>query len=170
MIPLLWRRAALVRLALGIAALALAGGAVLGTQLTAGALHRQAAAAVRERAGSAEYDIQPFARSGFTPAQVRAIAKLKAVSVASPLEEKADLARLPSKAFRQVILVGASPSGVALRPLPLLRGRRPTGPYQIAVSQNLSPGISISSGVVTPGRVGIGQKLQLIESKAAKKF
>ena len=79
MIPLLWRRAALARLALGVAALALGGGAILGTQLTAGALHRQATAAIRERAGSAEYDIQPFARQGFTPAQVMAISKLKVV-------------------------------------------------------------------------------------------
>jgi putative ABC transport system permease protein len=170
LIPLLWRRAALARLALGVAALALAGGAVLGTQLTAGALQRQASAAVQERAGSAQYDIQPFARAGFTTAQVQAIAKLKVVSSESALEEKADLARLPSRAFRQVVLVAVGPKGVALRPLPVIRGHRPSSLDQIAVSQNLSPGISLSSGAVTPGRVRIGQALQLIASKAARNF
>ncbi|MGC1183611.1 MAG: FtsX-like permease family protein [Candidatus Dormiibacterota bacterium] len=170
MIPLLWRRAALARLALGVAALALAGGAVLGTQLTAGALQRQASAAVQERAGSAEYDIQPFARTGFTTAQVKAIAKLKVVSSEAALEEKADLARLPSGAFRQVVLVAVGAKGVALRPLPVLRGHQPSALDQIDVSQNLSPGISLSTGAVTPGRVRIGQSLHLIESKAARKF
>ena len=170
MIPLLWRRAALARLALGVAALALAGGAVLGTQLTAGALHRQATDAIQERAGSAEYDIQPFARAGFTAAQVKAIGKLKAVSAASPLAEKADLAQLPSRAFRQVVLVAVGANGVAFRPLPLVRGRRPLGKDEVAVSQNLTPGISLSTGVVTPGKVKIGQKLQLVETKSASKF
>ncbi|HVB14046.1 MAG TPA: FtsX-like permease family protein [Candidatus Dormibacteraeota bacterium] len=170
MIPLLWRRAALARLALGVAALALGGGAVLGTQLTAGALHRQASAAIQQRAGSAEYDIQPFARAGFTIPQVQAIAKLQVVTAAAPLEEKADLARLPSHAFRQVVLVATGPRGVALRPLPVIKGSRPQAQNQVAVSQNLAPGISLSTGAVTPGRVGIGQTLQLIESKADRKF
>jgi putative ABC transport system permease protein len=170
LIPLLWRRAALARLALGVAALALAGGAVLGTQLTANALRRQASTAIQERAGSAEYDIQPFARAGFTTAQVKAIAKLKAVSSIAPLEEKADLARLPSKAFRQVVLVAVGAKGVALRPLPVTRGRAPRGSNEVAVSENLSPGISLSTGVVTPGKVRIGQSLELVESKADKQF
>jgi putative ABC transport system permease protein len=170
LIPLLWRRAALARLALGVAALALGGGAVLGTQLTAGALHRQATTAIRQRAGSAEYDIQAFARQGFTTAQVKAIAKLKVVSTASPLEEKADLARLPSHAFRQVVLVATGAKGVALRPLPVIRGRGPRSVGEVAVSQNLAPGISLTTGAVTPGKVGIGQKLQLIDSKGATKF
>jgi putative ABC transport system permease protein len=157
-------------LALGVAALALAGGAVLGTQLTASALHRQATVAVQQRAGSAEYDIQPFSHQGFTTAQVKAIAKLKVVTTAAPLEEKADLARLPSHAFRQVVLVATGAQGVALRPLPVIRGSVPRSKYQVAVSQNLAPGISISTGVVTPGKVRIGQKLQLVESKADKMF
>ncbi|MGC2192833.1 MAG: FtsX-like permease family protein, partial [Candidatus Dormiibacterota bacterium] len=143
---------------------------VLGTQLTASALHRQATMAVQQRAGSAEYDIQPFSRQGFTTAQVKAIAKLKVVTAAAPLEEKADLARLPSHAFRQVVLVATGAQGVALRPLPVTRGRAPRSKYQVAVSQNLAPGISISTGVVTPGKVRIGQELHLIESKADKKF
>jgi putative ABC transport system permease protein len=170
LIPLLWRRAALARLALGVAALALGGGAILGTQLTAGALHRQATAAIRERAGSAEYDIQPFARQGFTAAQVMAISKLKVVSAASPLEEKADLAGLPSHAFRQVVLVVAGAKGVAFRPLPLVRGRRPRSLEEVAVSQNLTPGISLRTGARAPGKVGIGQKLELIKSAGAGKF
>ncbi len=143
---------------------------MLGTQLSAGALHRQASGAVAERAGSAEYDIQPFARQGFTAAQVKAIANLKVVSAVSPLEEKADLARLPSHSFRQVVLVAAGPKGVALRPLPLVRGSRPRADDEVAISENLSPGISLSTGAVTPGRVGIGQSLQLIESKASRNF
>ncbi|HVB14168.1 MAG TPA: FtsX-like permease family protein [Candidatus Dormibacteraeota bacterium] len=170
MIPLLWRRAALARLALGVAALGLGGGAVLGTQLTASALSRQATAAIQQRAGSAEYDIQPFASQGFTTAQVKAIAKLKVVTTAAPLEEKADLARLPSHAFRQVVLVATDAQGVALRPLPVIRGRRPRSLAEVAVSQNLSPGISISSGAITPGKVRIGQKLQLIKSKGSSYF
>ncbi|MGB9482702.1 MAG: FtsX-like permease family protein [Candidatus Dormiibacterota bacterium] len=170
MIPLLWRRAALARLALGVAALALGGGAVLGTQLTSGALHQQATAAVQQRAGAAEYDIQPFARQGFTTAQLKAIAKLKVVTSASPLEEKADLARLPSKAFRQVVLVATSARGVALRPLPVIKGSSPRSEDEVAVSQNLAPGISLTSGAVTPGKVRIGQQLQLVESKGVKKF
>ncbi len=170
MIPLLWRRAAMARLVLGVAALALGGGAILGTQLTAAALHRQASQAIAQRSGSAEYDIQPFARLGFTTAQVEAISKLRAVSVAVPLEEKADLARLPSRAFRQVVLVATNAQGVALRPLPLVRGSRPKDSAQVAVSQDLAPGISISSGALTPGKVGVGQKLQLIESGGAANF
>ena len=160
----------MARLALGVAALALGGGAVLGTQLAAGALHRQATAAVQQRAGSAEYDIRPFARQGFTSAQVKAIAKLKVVTAASPLEEKADLARLPSHAFRQVVLVATGPQGVALRPLPVIKGSSPRAQDEVAVSENLAPGISPSTGALTPGKVEIGQKLQLIESKASKKF
>ncbi|MGA8207161.1 MAG: FtsX-like permease family protein [Candidatus Dormiibacterota bacterium] len=170
MIALLWRRTALVRLILGAAALALGGGAILGTQLTAAALHRQAAAAIQERAGSAQYDIQPFASAGFTKAQVESISKLKLVSSASPLEEKADLAELPSHAFRQVLLVAVSSTGVALRPLPLVKGSIPRAIDQVAVSQNLSPGISISSGALTPGQVRIGQQLALVETKATGKF
>lgn len=170
MIALLWRRAALARLALGVVALALGGGAVLGTQLAAGALHRQAAAAVRQRAGAAEYDIQPFAGAGFSAAQVDAIAKLKVVRSASPLEEKADLAELPSHAFRQVVLVVVGRQGVALRPLPLVQGSRPRSLSDVAVSQNLSPGISISTGALTTGQVGIGQKLSLVKSKGIGSF
>jgi putative ABC transport system permease protein len=169
-IALLWRRTALARLALGVAALALGGGAILGTQLTAAALHRQATAAIQERAGSAQYDIQPFASAGFTQEQVEAISKLKVVSSASALEEKADLAELPSRALRQVVLVEVSSTGAALRPLPLLRGSAPRSLDQVAISQNLSPGISISSGAQTPGKVGIGQKLALVETKATGKF
>jgi putative ABC transport system permease protein len=169
-IALLWRRTALARIALGIAALALGGGAILGTQLTAAALHRQATTAIQERAGSAQYDIQPFASSGFTKAQAEAIAKLKAVSSASPLEEKADLAELPSHAFRQVVLVAVSSSGAALRPLPLVKGSAPRSIDQVAISQNLSPGISISSGALTPGKVKVGQKLSLVETKATGAF
>lgn len=170
MIPLLWRRAALARLLLGVVALALGGGAVLGTQLTAGALHRQATEAVQQRAGSAQYDIVPFARQGFTTAQEKAISRLKVVTRASPLQEKADLARLPSGAFRQVVLVATGAQGVALRPLPVIHGRRPRTPDQVSVSENLAPGISPSTGVVTPGQVQIGEKLQLIESKGARRF
>ncbi|MFZ0168910.1 MAG: FtsX-like permease family protein [Candidatus Dormiibacterota bacterium] len=170
MIALLWRRTALARLALGIAAMALGGGAVLGTQLTAAALHRQATTAIHERAGSAQYDIQAFASAGFTGPQVQAIAKLRAVRTASPLQEKADLAELPTHAFRQIVLVVVSPSGAALRRLPLLKGSGPSSIDQVAVSQNLSPGISISSGALTPGKVGIGQKLSLVESKATGRF
>ncbi|MGC2295927.1 MAG: FtsX-like permease family protein [Candidatus Dormiibacterota bacterium] len=170
MIALLWRRTALARLALGVGALALGGGAVLGTQLTAAALHRQATTAIQERAGSAQYDIQPFASSGFSKPQVESISKLKLVSSASPLEEKADLAELPSHAFRQVLLVAVSSTGAALRPLPLLKGSMPRAIDQVAISQNLSPGRSLSNGALTPGRVGIGQKLTLVETKATGTF
>ncbi|MFZ0995199.1 MAG: FtsX-like permease family protein [Candidatus Dormiibacterota bacterium] len=170
MIALLWRRTALARIALGIAALALGGGAILGTQLTAAALHRQATAAIQERAGSAQYDIQPFASAGFTRAQAEAISRLRAVSSASPLEEKADLAELPSHAFRQVVLVAVTSTGAALRRLPLVKGSAPRSIDQVAVSQNLSPGISISSGALTAGKVKIGQKLALVETKATGAF
>jgi putative ABC transport system permease protein len=169
-IPLLWRRAALVRLALGVVALALGGGAVLGTQLAAGALQRQAATAVRERAGTAEYDIQPFNQTGFTKQQVEAISKFSVVAKASPLEEKADLAELPSHSFRQVLLIVAGEDGVALRPLPMVRGARPGSLYRIVVSQNLSPGISIGTGAETPGKVGIGQSLELVKTAGVGAF
>lgn len=170
MIPLLWRRGGLVRLAFGVVALALGGAAVLGTQLTASALQRQSASAVRARAGSAEYDIEVFEASGFSPAQVAAVARLKVVSEASALEQKADLAQLPSGGFRQVVLVASGAHGVALRPLPLVVGRAPVGLRQVAVSQSLAPGISIASGVKTPGRVGLGQRLSLLQSKASGRF
>jgi len=169
-IPLLWRRVALARLVLGVLALGLGGGAVLGTQLAAGALQRQTATAVRERAGAAEYDIQPFNAPGFTGQQVEAISKLAAVTEASPLEEKADLAELPSHGFRQVLLIVAGRDGVALRPLPVVRGSRPRSLHQIAVSQHLSPGISVATGAKTPGKVGIGQNLELVKSAGVGAF
>lgn len=170
MIPLLWRRTALVRLALGIAALALGGGAVLGTQLTAGALQRQATTAIQQRAGSAQYDVKPFNQPGFTSQQVEAISKFPIVAKASPLEEKADLAELPSHAFRQVVLVVSGRSGVALRRLPVVQGSAPESADQIAVSQNLSPGISISTGAKTPGKIRLGQKLDLVKSTGTGRF
>jgi putative ABC transport system permease protein len=161
---------ALARLVLGVLALGLGGGAVLGTQLAAGALQRQTATAVRERAGAAEYDIQPFNAPGFTGQQVEAISKLAAVTEASPLEEKADLAELPSHGFRQVLLIVAGRDGVALRPLPVVRGSRPRSLHQIAVSQHLSPGISVATGAKTPGKVGIGQNLELVKSAGVGAF
>ncbi len=170
MIPLLWRRAGLVRLALGVVALALAGGAVLGTQLTAASLHRQAEAAVRERAGTAQFDIEPFSGGGFTAAQVRAVAHLRAVATVAELARKPDLAELPSHAFRQVVLVVVARGGVALRPLPLVAGRAPRAQDQVAVSQALSPGISISSGAQAPGTVGVGQSLRLIKQRGEGAF
>ncbi len=165
MIPLLWRRGALLRLGLGVAALALAGGAVLGTQLTSGALQHQATAAVSQQAGRAQYDITPFSRAGFDLAQVRAISHLGAVVQSAPLWEKPDLAQLPSGAFRQVELVADSTAeGVALRTLPLLQGRSPRGAGQVAVSQDLSPGIAVGSGAVQSGAVRLGQRLRLVSS------
>lgn len=170
MIPLLWRRAALVRLALGIAALALGGGAVLGTQLTAGALQRQATTAIQQRAGSAQYDIKPFNQPGFTSQQVKAISKFSIVAKASPLQEKADLAELPTHAFRQVVLVVSGRSGVALRQLPVVLGSAPKSLDQIAVSQNLGSGISIRTGAKTPGQIRLGQTLNLVKSAGTSGF
>ena len=76
MIPLLWRRTAATRLAVAMVALGLGGGAVLGTQLAASALQGQAQLAERQAAGRAQYDLLPFARTGFTSPQARAGAKL----------------------------------------------------------------------------------------------
>ncbi len=170
MIPLIWRRGGGVRLLLALAALALGGGAVLGTQLTAAALQGQAAAAVAARAGSAQYDIQPFGEQGFTAAETKAVSRLPAVALVAPLEQKADLAQLPSGGFRQVVLVAAGAEGVALRPLPLVRGRAPSAPRQVAVSQDLAPGLSLSSGAQTPGRVAPGQRLRLVGSHGSRPF
>ncbi len=163
MIPLLWRRAGMVRLALGIAALALAGGAVLGTQLTAASLQRQAQRAASEQAGRAQFDIEPFNASGFSPSAVRAIAQLPLVSALGELARKPDLAQLPGASFRQVVLVAAGPGGVALRPLPLLAGHAPRGLGQVAVSESLNGGVTVRPGARSPGAVGLGRHLHLIE-------
>ena len=146
MIPLLWRRSALARLLLAVAALALGGASVLGTQLAAGALHAQAERAAQLAAGRAQYDIAPFSRPGFSATEVAGVQRLPAISDVSLLTSKADLARLPGGGFQQVILVLVYPQGVALRPLPLLRGRRPGAGMVVAVSQSLSPGFSASTG------------------------
>jgi len=172
MIPLLWRRTSLARLLLGIAALALGGGAILGTQLAAGALRQQAAAASAQAAGAAQYDIAPFSRSGFTSAEAQAAARLPGVEEMQPLRRKPDLARLPSGGFRQVVLVVVGSGGVALRPLPVVAGRSPSpaSRYEIAISQSLSPGFVGSTGQVASGAVGLGQQLALTESHAIQRF
>lgn len=169
MIPLLWRRTAATRLAVALAALGLGGGAVLGTQLASSALQGQAQLAARQAAGQAQYDVLPFARTGFTVAQARAVARLPAVRTEGLLLRKADLARLPTGAFRQVVLVVVGGGGVALRPLPLISGKPPAG-HEIAVSQSLSPGYSGATGELAAGGVTVGQRLQLTESKGEGTF
>ena len=172
MIPLLWRRTAMARLLLGIAALALGGGAILGTQLASSALRQQAREAISLAAGRAQYDIAPFSRAGFTPSEAAAAARLPGVAELATLSRKPDLARLPSGGFRQVVLVVVGSHGVALRPLPLVLGRSPSqsGADQIAISQSLSPGFSGSTGQVAPGAVGLGQNLALTETHAIQRF
>lgn len=169
MIPLLWRRTAATRLAVAMVALGLGGGAVLGTQLAASALQGQAQLAERQAAGRAQYDILPFARTGFTSQQARAVAKLPGVATEGVLLRKADLARLPTGGFRQVVLVVLGKGGVALRPLPLVSGQAPTG-NAVAVSQSLSPGFSGATGELAAGAVAIGQRVQLTESKGEGSF
>jgi putative ABC transport system permease protein len=172
MILLLWRRASLARLALGLVALALGGGAILGTQLALGALNNQARSAIGQAAGRAQYDIAPFSRPGFSASEEAAVSRLPSVAELSALARKADLALLPSGGFRQVVLVVVNSSGVALRRLPLVSGRAPNqgAVDQIAISQSLSPGSSDSSGKVTAGTVKVGQRLKLTEVKAIKPF
>ena len=172
MIPLLWRRAAVARLLLGIAALALGAGGILGTQLASSALRQQAAAAVSQTAGAAEYDITPFSRSGFTSAEAVAAARLPAVAELETLSRKPDLARLPTGGFRQVVLVVVGAHGVALRPLPLVAGHSPAqgSLYQIAISQSLSPGFSGQTGQVASGAVRVGQRLALTGTHAIQRF
>ena len=170
MIPLLWRRAALARLLLAVAALALGGASVLGTQLAAGALHAQAERAAQLAAGRAQYDIAPFSRPGFSATEVAGVQRLPAISDVGLLTSKADLARLPGGGFQQVILVLVYPQGVALRPLPLLRGRRPGAGMVVAVSQSLSPGFSASTGQGASGAVGVGGAIGLTESKGVGTF
>jgi putative ABC transport system permease protein len=169
---LLWRRAALARLTLGIVALALGGGAILGTQLAMAALNGQARSAIEQAAGRAQYDISPFSRPGFSASEEEAVARLPSVAELSALTRKADLAQLPSGGFRQVVLVVVNSSGVALRQLPLVDGRAPNQATtnQIAISQSLSPGTSDATGKVTAGKVSIGQRLKLTEAKAIKPF
>ena len=170
MIPLLWRRSALARLLLAVAALALGGASVLGTQLAAAALHYQAERAAQLAAGRAQYDISPFSRPGFSPSEVAAVRKLTAVSEVGLLTSKADLARLPGGGFQQVVLVLDYPQGVALRPLPLLRGSRPGAGMVVAVSQSLSPGFSAATGQGAPGAVGLGGSIELTESRGVGRF
>ncbi|MHB8393667.1 MAG: ABC transporter permease [Candidatus Dormibacteria bacterium] len=170
MIPLLFRRAALARLGLGVAALALGGGAVLGIQLASSALQRQSLAAIRQSAGAAQYDIIPFSRPGFSPQEVAAVTDLPAVSEVAVLARKADLAELPSGGYRQVVLVEVGPHGVALRPLPLLAGTSPTGLMQVAVSQSLSPGLSPATGQLAAGSVLLGGRLALTEAHGIQRF
>ncbi|MHB8323897.1 MAG: ABC transporter permease [Candidatus Dormibacteria bacterium] len=172
MIPLLWRRTALARLLLGIAALALGGGAILGSQLASSALRQQAQAAISQAAGGAQYDIAPFSRAGFTASEAAAAARLPGVAELEALSRKPDLARLPSGGFRQVVLVVVGSHGVALRPLPLVGGHSPSqaGRYQIAISQSLSPGFAGATGQVASGGVGLGQQLALTETHAIQRF
>jgi putative ABC transport system permease protein len=172
MILLLWRRASLARLALGLVALALGGGAILGTQLALGALNDQARSAIGQAAGRAQYDIAPFSRPGFSASEEAAVSRLPSVAELSAFARKADLAQLPSGGFRQVVLVVVNSSGVALRRLPLVSGRAPNQGTidQIAISQSLSPGRSDSTGKVTAGTVKVGQRLKLTEAKAIKPF
>ena len=170
MIPLLWRRSALARLLLAVAALALGGASVLGTQLAAAALRQQAQRAAQLAAGRAQYDIAPFSRPGFSASEVAALQKLPAVSAVGLLTSKADLARLPGGGFQQVVLVLVYPQGVALRPLPLLRGGRPGAGRVVAVSQSLSPGFSASTGQGSSGAVGIGGSIGLTESRGVGSF
>ncbi len=170
MIPLLWRRSAAARLTLAVIALALGGGAVLGIQLAAGALQQQSRTAAQEAAGAAQIDIMPFSRPGFSAAELAAVRRLAPVEEAQPLVEKADLAQLPSGGFRQVVLVEVGAGGVALRPLPLVRGRAPRSEMEVAVSQSLSPGISLASGQETAGSVSLGQSLTLTESRGVRRF
>jgi putative ABC transport system permease protein len=172
MILLLWRRAALARLVLGVVALALGGGAILGTQLALAALNSQAQSAIELSAGRAQYDIAPFSRPGFSASEEAAVSRLPSVSELSALTRKADLAQLPSGGFRQVVLVVVNSSGVALRQLPLVGGTAPDQATsdQIAISQSLSPGSSDATGKVTAGPVRLGQRLKLTEVKAIKPF
>lgn len=170
MIPLLWRRAAIARLALAVIALALGGGAVLGIQLAAAALQQQSRDAAKEAAGLAQVDIMPFSRPGFSAAELEAVRRLGPVAQAEPLVEKADLAQLPSGGFRQVVLVEVGAGGVALRPLPVVRGRAPGSEMQVAVSESLSPGISLANGQRTAGSVSLGQSLTLTESRGVRRF
>ena len=170
MIPLLWRRAATARLALAVIALGLAGGAVLGIQLASAALRHQSEQAVQEAAGAAQFDIAPFSRPGFSAAEVAAVRRLPAVARASALVLKPDLAELPNGGFRQVVLIEVARGGVALRPLPLLKGRAPSGLLQVAVSESLSPGLAPATGQQASGGVSLGQRLALTESRRIQRF
>lgn len=160
----------MARLALATVSLALAGGAVLGTQLAVAALHRQSELAVLEAAGRAQFDVVPFSRPGFTAAEVAAVRRLPVVEEAAALVQKPDLAQLPNGGFLQVVLVEVGPHGVALRPLPVLRGRVPTGLLQVAVSQALSPGLSPTTGALTEGTVTVGGHLALTETHGIQHF
>ncbi len=170
MIPLLFRRAALARLVLGVLALALGGGAVLGIQLASSALQRQSQTAINQSAGTAQYDIVPFSRPGFSASEVAAVTRLSAVAEAAVLARKADLAELPSGGYRQVVLVEVGSRGVALRPLPLLQGSAPTGLLQVAVSQSLSPGLMPATGQLAAGSVSLGSRLALTEAHGIQRF
>ena len=153
-----------------MAALALGGASVLGTQLAAAALRQQAQLAAQLAAGRAQYDIAPFSRPGFSPAEVAGVRRLAAVADVGLLTSKADLARLPGGGFQQVVLVLVYPQGVALRPLPVLRGHGPGPAAQVAISQSLSPGFSAATGQGSSGEVGIGGSIQLTESKGVGQF
>ncbi len=170
MVYLLWRRGSLLRLAMGVLALALAGGAVLGTQLAGGALARQAAAAARAAAGKAQYDLRPFDSQGFTAAALARVRRLHLVLAASPLVEKADLAELPGGGFRQVVLIGVEHRQVAMRPVPVLHGRLPRAGRQVAVSQDLAAGQALSGGGIVSSRVGRGARLRLVRSSGESYF
>ena len=170
MIPLLWTKSAVVRVTLAVIALALGGGAVLATQLATSALRNQAAVAVREAAGTAQYDVVPFGSDGFSLAEVAAVRKLPGVARAVPLLRKADLAELPTGSFRQVVLVVVQGGTVALRPLTLVRGEDPSRRFQVAVSESLAPGMSLATGQTTPGKVALGQHLALTETHGIQHF
>ncbi len=170
LIPLLWRRAATARLVLAVIALGLAGGAVLGIQLASAALRNQSERAIQESAGAAQFDIAPFSRPGFSAAEVASVRRLPAVARVSALVKKADLAELPNGGFRQVVLIEVGRGGVALRPLPLLRGRAPSGLLQVAVSESLSPGLAPATGQQAAGAVSLGQRLALTESHGIQHF
>lgn len=159
-----------MRLALAVVALGLGGGAALATELATNAVRSQAALAVRQAAGNAEYDIAPFGHPGFSLSEVAAVRKLPGVSRAAPLLRKADLAELPTGDFRQVVVIVVQSGGVALRPLPVVRGRVPSGEFQVAVSESLTPGISLSTGQSTAGGVGLGQHLALTETRGIHHF
>ncbi|HUY61551.1 MAG TPA: ABC transporter permease, partial [Candidatus Dormibacteraeota bacterium] len=172
MIPLLWRRGAAARLGLGILALALGTGVTLGTQLAANALRAQAAAAITQRAGRSSLDVTAFDSGGFTGAAVRRLAELPQVAAVGPLQEKAVLARLGGRGYRQVLVVVTGPSGVALRRLPMVAGHppRPGALFQVAVSQALTGGVSAATGVLTPGTTRLGNTIGLTQILGLDRF
>jgi len=127
LLSLAWRSSAsrTQRSALTIVAVALGVGLILATQVTASTLQDQLKKQAEAQIGHADAEVFAFVETGFTPAMVKAIAKLPEVRVDAPLVSKRVTAVLDrTKSSYTFALFGVDPAvEPRLHPLPLAQGQ-----------------------------------------------